>query len=329
MIIPEKYKDKYLGMRESMRMNIRQFGMSADFLFAKPSTAIDYSHSVRYYFFEGDFDRFNALMSEFEIKFPGSPDLALAACVIFQFTGKSEQALEQIDKALEKYPTNLDYALIKADLLFDLQKNREALRFLEPFESANPNSYHLLLFLAMLTQTLGEYPQSLDYAARARQCPDYDSKIEKYLTRQIAYSHELSGNAKNAVAILQKYCDGKSFDKELKYQIMFAAQESGDYALMTKSATEILRKEKSDNDALFFRGFGYYISGKYKKGMKDGDTLVRLYPDSQDGYVIRIMNMDGLGYSKEKMQDDIKMLEKLKGRNPQDLLESLKAMLKI
>ena len=332
MQISEKYKEKYLGMRETMRINTKQFGMSADFLYSKPNDAFDYRYSIQYYFFEGDFGKCGKLLADGESKFPGSPELALARGIILQYTGKPEEALEQIDAALSKNGSNLEFAIIKADLLLDLKKYREALQFLKPYESSNPDSYHLLLYLAMFSQSCKEFPQSLDYATRARQCQNYDPNIEKYLTQQIAYSHQFSGDAKEAVKILQKYCEGKGFDKDLKYQIMFAAEKDMDYSLMTKSATEILKMEKTDATALFFRGFGNYISGRFKNGLKDGNRLVHLYPNSEDGYIIRILNLDGLGYTYEKMKDDIEMLEKLErleGKGKPGIIESVKSFLRI
>lgn len=110
---------------------------------------------------------------------------------VYDVFGKPEQALVLVGKALAREPENVEALNLKGEILFILERDKEAIGCYQLALSLEPNSVEALHGLAEITNEHGEQTEALQWVARGFAAIPHDpyaefTENEDYRQRLIA-----------------------------------------------------------------------------------------------------------------------------------------------
>ncbi|HEV2447164.1 MAG TPA: tetratricopeptide repeat protein, partial [Candidatus Sulfopaludibacter sp.] len=112
---------------------------------------------------------------------------SLAQAVSLHLDGKLEQALEEINRALENQPASLELFSAKAQIQFELEQYEEAAKSYARVLSMNPRHAHANLNIAVCLERLGRWQESVEFFEKAVEAePD---RLEALLGLAVALLH--------------------------------------------------------------------------------------------------------------------------------------------
>jgi hypothetical protein len=103
--------------------------------------------------------------------------------ILFAQRGEAQKAIEELEKAAQSLPLDLEVHLKLAFLLTATSQHQEVLDVLLPLETRYPKEPDLLVFIGFASMNLGRYDDAVSYYERAlAERPD-DKKLEASLDK--------------------------------------------------------------------------------------------------------------------------------------------------
>ncbi|MHB9131899.1 MAG: tetratricopeptide repeat protein [Armatimonadota bacterium] len=105
-------------------------------------------------------------------------ELLADAREVYAVFGKAQRALNTVDRVLEMQPDSVEALNLKAAILYDLDKDEEAIEYHEKALAVEPCSVEALHGLAALANERGDYSAALEWAERGFACITKDPSSE-------------------------------------------------------------------------------------------------------------------------------------------------------
>ncbi len=126
----------------------------------------------------------------------------LRAQVLFHM-GRNGEALLDVDKALKGEPDNLDFILLKADICLKNGNMAECYKVLQHAEEVAPDNQEVLLKMGEITFDSKDYDRSLEYLSKVT-AKDENNRTALFMK---GYIYKEKGDTASAVQFFRRVCD--------------------------------------------------------------------------------------------------------------------------
>ena len=193
----------------------------------------------------------------------------LRAQVLFRM-GRNNEALLDIDKALRSEPDNVDFMLLKADICLKNGNMTECYKVLQHAEEVAPDNMEVLLKMGEITFDSKDYDRSLDYLSKVT-AKDENNRAALFMK---GYIYKEKGDTATAVQFFRRVCD-KYPDYALAFEELGVLYASRGENMALEYLNTALQLDPSNTNTL-------YALAMFYQGREDFDKAESLYHQMLD-----------------------------------------------
>ena len=189
----------------------------------------------------------------------------LRAQVLFNMSRNSE-ALVDIDKALKSEPDNIDFLLLKADICLKKGNMADCYKVLQHAEEVAPDNQEVLLKMGEITFDSKDYDRSLEYLSKITE-RDPDNRTALFMK---GYIYKEKGDTASAVQFFRRVCD-KYPDYAIAFEELGVLYASRNEAIALEYLNTASKLDPSNTNTLYALAMFYQNNQK----MDEAETLYR------------------------------------------------------
>lgn len=189
----------------------------------------------------------------------------LRAEVLFRMSRNSE-ALIDIDKALKSEPDNVSFLLLKADICLKNGNMAECYKVLQHAEEVAPDNQEVLLKMGEITFDSKDYDRSLEYLSKVT-AKDENNRAALFMK---GYIYKEKGDTASAVQFFRRVCD-KYPDYALAFEELGVLYASRNEPMALEYLNTALQLDPSNTNTLYALAMFYQNREDFEKA----ETLYR------------------------------------------------------
>ena len=263
-------------------------------------------HSQKEYSDMTDAQRLEMLDLQLE-KHPKDASLLAKRAKVLLTLNRTDEALFDINRAVEIDPDNLDYQLLKADIHFVRGDIQGCYKTLGVAEKLAPDSKEVQLKMGEVTFYGRDYERSLRHLTNVTE-REPDNRTALFMK---GYIYKEQGDTANAVVLLRRVCDIYP-DYEPAFEelgVLYAARGN---ALAEEYLSTAMRLDPGNSNACYAMAMYCQESGQYERAMELYQRMLDINPASADawhnmGYIELTVNenyQQALEYFDKALQAD-------------------------
>lgn len=198
----------------------------------------------------------------------GEYNVALTAQVLKDY-GLAPQAMQQLEKSLEKHPSNHElgylYALYSITTDFYNNSKGKALKLLEQAQDAHPSSLSIKYHLSSIYKSKGDKTKAIQYALQATNKAPKNAFLNNYLGELYLTFDELEQAAEAFKKALDANPNDPMIMNNLSYILLELNQEELAALELAKNSVLLLPNKIFNKDTL---AWAYYKNRRYTEALE-------------------------------------------------------------
>ena len=202
----------------------------------------------------------------------------LRAQVLFRMS-RNNEALVDIDRALRIEPDNVNFLLLKADICLKNGNMKDCYAVLQHAEEVSPDNQEVLLKMGEITFDSKDYDRSLEYLSRVT-AKDENNRAALFMK---GYIYKEKGDTASAVQFFRRVCD-KYPDYALAFEELGVLYASRNEPMALEYLNTALRLEPSNTQTLYALAKFYQDNKQMDQAETYYQQILDINPNSADVY---------------------------------------------
>lgn len=202
----------------------------------------------------------------------------LRAQVLFRM-GRNKEALADIDKALRSDPDNIDFLLLNADICLKNGNMADCYKVLQHAEEVAPDNLEVLLKMGEITFDSKDYDRSIEYLTKVT-AKDENNRTALFMK---GYIYKEKGDTATAVQFFRKVCD-KYPDYALAFEELGVLYASREEPMALEYLNTAAKLDPSNTNTLYALAMFYQNREDYENAETLYHQILDLNENSADAW---------------------------------------------